>query len=179
MTEAQVARLGPGTRDDGPAQLRRPEARPASPTRPAAPPDTCPPRPRYRRPPVAARAYALNHQPAQARSALSDADALTDQLPADEQRTPSRPTSEQKHHAHLSHAYTTPPDTSRASERTRAPELPARTGSMTHMLLRIDSATCSHHNGGSEEACRRTVSALPRGRTVTAPAWSTPRAGSV
>lgn len=31
---------------------------------------------------------------------------------------------------------------------------------MTRTLLHIDSATCSHHNGDSEEACRRTIATL-------------------
>jgi hypothetical protein len=31
---------------------------------------------------------------------------------------------------------------------------------MTRTLLHIDAAACSHHDGDSEEACRRTVAAL-------------------
>ncbi|MFE7215694.1 hypothetical protein ACFU93_38495 [Streptomyces sp. NPDC057611] len=31
---------------------------------------------------------------------------------------------------------------------------------MTRTLLNIDAAACAHHDGDSEEACRRTVAAL-------------------
>lgn len=31
---------------------------------------------------------------------------------------------------------------------------------MTRPLMHIDAAACSHHDGDSEEACRRTVAAL-------------------
>jgi hypothetical protein len=31
---------------------------------------------------------------------------------------------------------------------------------MTRTLLHIDVAACSHHDGDSEQACRRTVAAL-------------------
>jgi hypothetical protein len=31
---------------------------------------------------------------------------------------------------------------------------------MTRILPHIDAAACSHHDGDSEEACRRTVAAL-------------------
>jgi hypothetical protein len=64
---------------------------------------------------------------------------------------------EQKHHVHLSHAYTTLGDTSRAREsRQRALELSAPTSTMTRTLLHVDAAACAHHGGDSEQACRRT-----------------------
>ncbi|MHA5051110.1 hypothetical protein [Streptomyces sp. SD15] len=110
---------------------------------------------------VAARAYALNHQDDQARDALAAADALMERLPEGERSDTWLTYSEQKHHVHLSHAYTTLGDTRRAHEsQQRALELPAPTSTMTRTLLHIDSATCSHHDGDSEEACRRTVTAL-------------------
>jgi hypothetical protein len=110
---------------------------------------------------VAGRAYALNHQPEQARAALAAADALMNRLPQRERSDTWLTYSEQKHHVHLSHAYTTLGDTARAHEsQQRALELSAPTSTMTRTLLHIDAAACSHHDGDSEEACRRTVAAL-------------------
>ncbi|MER6471558.1 hypothetical protein [Streptomyces collinus] len=110
---------------------------------------------------VAARAYALNHQSEQARTALAAADALMERLPASERSDTWLTYSEQKHHVHLSHAYTTLGDTRRAREsQQRALELSARTSTMTRTLLHIDAAACAHHNGDSEQACRRTIAAL-------------------
>ncbi|AEY94265.1 hypothetical protein SHJG_p1134 (plasmid) [Streptomyces hygroscopicus subsp. jinggangensis 5008] len=37
---------------------------------------------------------------------------------------------------------------------------PAPTSTMTRTLLSIDAAACSHHDGDTEQACRRTVDAL-------------------
>ncbi|MFD8005369.1 hypothetical protein [Streptomyces mirabilis] len=69
--------------------------------------------------------------------------------------------SEQKHHVHLSHAFTTLEDTRSAREgQQRALELSAPTSTMTRTLLHIDAAACSHHDSDSEQACRRTVAAL-------------------
>ncbi|GHD07577.1 hypothetical protein GCM10010313_26890 [Streptomyces violarus] len=52
--------------------------------------------------------------------------------------------SEQKHHVHLSHAYTTLGDTARAHEsQQRALQLSAPTSTMTRTLLHIDAAACS------------------------------------
>ncbi|MFE5374010.1 hypothetical protein [Streptomyces mirabilis] len=110
---------------------------------------------------VGARAYALNHQPEQARAALAAADALMDRLPEGERSDTWLTHSEQKHHVHLSHALTTLGDTRRAREsQQRALELSAPTSTMTRTLLNIDGAACSHHDGDSEDACRRTVAAL-------------------
>ncbi|MFK0112576.1 hypothetical protein [Streptomyces sp. NPDC091217] len=110
---------------------------------------------------VAARAYALNHQSEQARAALAAADALMGRLPEGERSDTWLTYSEQKHHVHLSHALTTLGDTRRAREsQQRALELSAPTSTMTRTLLTIDGAACSHHDGDSEEACRRTVAAL-------------------
>jgi hypothetical protein len=68
---------------------------------------------------------------------------------------------EQKHHLHLSHAFTTLADTPRANEsQQRALELSAPTSTMTRTLLHIDAAACSHHEGDTEQACHRTVAAL-------------------
>ncbi len=55
---------------------------------------------------AAARAYALNHQPEQARQALTAADALMDRLPENERSDTWLMYGEQKHHA-PSHAITT------------------------------------------------------------------------
>ncbi|MFE2513331.1 hypothetical protein ACFXC9_33665 [Streptomyces naganishii] len=110
---------------------------------------------------VAARAYALNHQPEQARVALAAADALMARLPESERSDTWLTYGEQKHHVHLSHAFTTLGDTRRAREsQARALELSAPTSTMTRTLLNIDGAACSHHDGDGEEACRRTVAAL-------------------
>ncbi|MFI8169841.1 hypothetical protein ACIGAN_26290 [Streptomyces sp. NPDC085931] len=110
---------------------------------------------------VAARAYALNHQSEQARAALASADALTERLPDSERPDTWLTYSEQKHHVHLSHAYTTLGDTRRANEsQQRALELSAPTSTMTRTLLHIDAAACSHHDGDTEQACRRTIAAL-------------------
>ncbi|MFJ9634725.1 hypothetical protein ACIRU8_44260 [Streptomyces sp. NPDC101175] len=110
---------------------------------------------------VAARAYALNHQSEQARAALDAADALMERLPASERSDTWLTYGEQKHHVHLSHAFTTLGDTRRANEsQQRALELSAPTSTMTRTLLTIDAAACSHHDGDTEQACRRTVAAL-------------------
>ncbi|MGW4995217.1 hypothetical protein ACWEQ3_47905 [Streptomyces mirabilis] len=110
---------------------------------------------------VAARAYALNHQSEQARAALAAADALMGQLPEGERSDTWLTYSEQKHHVHLSHALTMLGDTRRAREsQQRALELSAPTSTMTRTLLNIDGAACSHQDGDSEDACRRTVAAL-------------------
>ena len=53
---------------------------------------------------VAARAYALNHQPGQARDALTDADALMNRLPGSEQSDTWLTYGEQKHFVHVSNA---------------------------------------------------------------------------
>ncbi|KAF3463244.1 hypothetical protein [Streptomyces sp. Tu 3180] len=110
---------------------------------------------------VAARAYALNHQPEQARAALAAADVLMERLPDSEQSDTWLTYGEQKHHVHLSHAFTTLGNTRRAGEsQQRALELSAPTSTMTRTLLHIDAAACSHHDGDTEQACRRTVAAL-------------------
>ncbi|MER5924963.1 hypothetical protein [Streptomyces mirabilis] len=110
---------------------------------------------------VAARAYALNHQPEQARAALEAADALMDRLPDGERSDTWLTYGEQKHHVHLSHAFTTLGETRLAHvSQERALELSAPTSTMTRTLLNIDAAACSHHDGDTEQACRRTVDAL-------------------
>ncbi|MFJ8941096.1 hypothetical protein ACIRL0_36180 [Streptomyces sp. NPDC102365] len=110
---------------------------------------------------VAARAYALNHQSEQARAALEAADALMDRLPESERSDTWLTYGEQKHHVHLSHAFTTLGDTRLAHvSQERALELSAPTSTMTRTLLNIDTATCSHHDGDTEQACRRAVTAL-------------------
>lgn len=58
------------------------------------------------------------------------------------------------------HAYTTLGDSARAREsQDRALELSAPTSTMTRTLLHIDGTACAHHDGESEEACRRTAAA--------------------
>ncbi|MFB7852696.1 hypothetical protein ACFC34_37565 [Streptomyces sp. NPDC056053] len=110
---------------------------------------------------VAARAHALNHQSEQARAALTAADTLMNRLPEPERSDTWLTYGEQKHHVHLSHAFTTLGDTRRAQEsQQRALELSAPTSTMTRTLLNIDAAACSHHDGDTEQACRRTVAAL-------------------
>jgi tetratricopeptide (TPR) repeat protein len=110
---------------------------------------------------VAARAYALNHKPEKARQALTYADALMERLPEGERSDTWLTYGEQKHHVHLSHAYTTLGDTRLAHiSQERALELSAPTSTMTRTLLNIDAAACSHHDGDTEQACRRTADAL-------------------
>ncbi|MGW1675014.1 hypothetical protein [Streptomyces sp. NPDC002324] len=61
----------------------------------------------------------------------------------------------------LSHAFTTLGDTRRANEsQERALELSAPTSTMTRTLPNIDAAACSHHDGDTGQACRRTVNTL-------------------
>ncbi|MER5853746.1 hypothetical protein ABT126_44450 [Streptomyces sp. NPDC002012] len=110
---------------------------------------------------VAARAYALSHQPDQARDALADADRLMERLSGEQRADTWFGHCEQKHHVHLSHALTALGDTGRAREsQGRALELSAPTSSMTRTLLTIDGAACAHHDGDTEQACRRAAAAL-------------------
>ncbi|MFJ8896692.1 hypothetical protein ACIRCZ_19070 [Leifsonia sp. NPDC102414] len=110
---------------------------------------------------VAARAYALSHQVEQARGALAAADALMERLDAGARADTWLTHGEQKHHVHLSHALTALGDTRRAREsQARALELSAPTSTMTRSLLTIDAAACVHHDGDTEQACRRTVAVL-------------------
>ncbi|MFD4874578.1 hypothetical protein ACFWOB_14640 [Streptomyces sp. NPDC058420] len=110
---------------------------------------------------VAARAYALNRQSEQARAALTAAGALMNRLPESGRSDTWLTYGEQKHHVHLSHAFTTLGDTRRTREsQQRALELPASTSSMTRTLLHIDAAACSHHDGDTQQACHRAVAAL-------------------
>ncbi|MFF5611214.1 hypothetical protein ACFY65_33295 [Streptomyces cellulosae] len=96
---------------------------------------------------AAAAARALNHQPEQARQALTAADALMDRLPESERSDTWLTYGEQKHHVHLSHAFTTLGDTRPAHiSQERALELSAPTSTMTRTLLNIDAAACSHHD---------------------------------
>ncbi|MFI0220358.1 hypothetical protein [Streptomyces lydicus] len=110
---------------------------------------------------VAARAYALSHQPEKARQAVDAADALMERLDASARADTWLTHGEQKHHVHLSHAFTTLADTRRAREsQERALELSAPTSTMTRSLLNIDGAACFHHDGDTEQACQRTVNLL-------------------
>ncbi|MFE5098038.1 hypothetical protein ACFRCI_49465 [Streptomyces sp. NPDC056638] len=110
---------------------------------------------------VAARAYALSHQPDQARDALADADRLMERLSGEQRADTWFGHCEQKHHVHLSHALTALGDTGRAREsQDHALELSAPTSSMTRTLLTIDGAACAHHDGDTEQACRRAAAAL-------------------
>ncbi|MFF0963754.1 hypothetical protein ACWDQO_04285 [Streptomyces sp. NPDC003703] len=110
---------------------------------------------------VAARAYALSHQPEAARAALADADRHMDRLEGGARRDTWLTHGEQKHHVHLSHALTALGDTRRArASQQRALELSAPTSTMTRSLLTIDAATCVHQDGDTEEACQRTVAVL-------------------
>jgi hypothetical protein len=110
---------------------------------------------------VAARAYALSHQPDHARKALRDADAFMERLDAGARADTWLTHGEQKHHVHLSHALTALGDTRRARQsQDRALELSAPTSTMTRSLLTIDAATCVHRDGNTEEACQRAVALL-------------------
>ncbi|MFI9041279.1 hypothetical protein [Streptomyces sp. NPDC053726] len=110
---------------------------------------------------VAARAYALSHQPDRAREALTAADMLMERLDASARADTWLTHGEQKHHVHLSHALTALGDTPRAREsQQRALELSAPTSTMTRSLLAIDAAACFHHDGDTEQACQRAVAIL-------------------
>lgn len=110
---------------------------------------------------VAARAYALARQPDQAHDALAHADRLMEQLSSDQRADTWFGHCEQKHHVHLSHALTTLGDTRRAREsQHRALALSAPTSTMTRTLLAIDAAACAHHDGDTQQACRRATAAL-------------------
>ena len=110
---------------------------------------------------VAARAYALCHQPDDARRAVRAADALMERLDSAARADTRLTHGEQKHHVHLSHAFTALGDTQRAYEsQQRALELSAPTSTMTRSLLTIDAAMCFHHGGDTEQACRRTIAVL-------------------
>jgi hypothetical protein len=110
---------------------------------------------------VAARAYALSHQPEQARQAIAAADAFMEQLDACARADTWLTHGEQKHHVHLSHAFTALGDTRRAREsQHRALELSSPTSTMTRSLLTIDAAACVHHDGDTEQACRRAITVL-------------------
>ncbi|MBD0844227.1 helix-turn-helix transcriptional regulator [Streptomyces sp. TRM68416] len=110
---------------------------------------------------VASRAYALSHRPEQARRALAAADTFMERLDAGARADTWLTHGEQKHHVHLSHALTALGDTRRAREsQQRALQLSAPTSTMTRALLTIDAATCTHHDGDTEQACERTVAVL-------------------
>ncbi|MFI6346002.1 hypothetical protein [Streptomyces sp. NPDC050560] len=110
---------------------------------------------------VAGRAYALCQQPERAREALAAADAMMERLAPGERADTWLTHGEQKHRVHLSHALTALGATRRAREQQhRALELSAPTSTMTRTLLLIDNATCAHHEGETEEACRRAASVL-------------------
>ncbi|MGW2692313.1 hypothetical protein ACWC3Y_10680 [Streptomyces sp. NPDC001296] len=110
---------------------------------------------------VAARAYALSNQPEQARQAVEAADAFMERLDVGARADTWLTHGEQKHHVHLSHAFTALGDTRRAREsQQRALELSAPTSTMTRSLLTIDAATCAHHDGDTEQACLRTTVVL-------------------
>lgn len=110
---------------------------------------------------VTARAYALARQPEQARRAIADADALMERLDTGARADTWLTHGEQKHHVHLSHALTALGDTRRAREsQQRGLELSTPTSTMTRSLLTIDAATCSLHDGDTEQACRRATTVL-------------------
>ncbi|OPC76724.1 hypothetical protein B4N89_45395 [Embleya scabrispora] len=108
---------------------------------------------------VTARAHALAHQREQARRAVADADALMERLPAGARADTWL--THGKHHVHLSHALTALGDTRRAREsQQRGLELSAQTSTMTRSLLTLDAAACDHHDGDTEQACRRATTVL-------------------
>lgn len=110
---------------------------------------------------VAGRAYALTGNRSMARDALADADRLMGCLDATSSADTWFGHCEQKHHVHLSHALTVLGETSLAREsQDRALQLSAPTSTMTRALLRIDAATCLHHQGDTEQACRATAAVL-------------------
>ncbi|MFF7964991.1 hypothetical protein ACFZC3_06440 [Streptomyces sp. NPDC007903] len=110
---------------------------------------------------VAARVYALAHQPEQARAALADADNLMAQLDTADRADTWLTHGEQKHHVHLSYALTALGDTHRAHDsQQRALELSTPTSTMTRSLPAVDAATCAHRGGDTETACRRATVVL-------------------
>lgn len=110
---------------------------------------------------VAARANALSHQPEQARHALEAADRLMGRLDAAAQADTWLTHGEQKHHVHLSHAYTALGDSRHARQsQQQALELSAPTSTMTRSLLAVDAAVCLHHDGDTGQACRHAAQVL-------------------
>ncbi|WP_329416850.1 hypothetical protein OG802_34870 [Streptomyces sp. NBC_00704] len=89
-----------------------------------------------------------------AHEALAPADAYMERLDAGARADTWLTHGEQKHHVHLSHALTSLGDTRRAREN-RARELSAPTSTMTRSRLTVDAAACVHHDGRTDEACRR------------------------
>ncbi|MFI6985309.1 hypothetical protein ACIBSV_43035 [Embleya sp. NPDC050154] len=111
---------------------------------------------------VTARAHAVAHEPEQARRAVADADALMERLDTGARADTWLTHGEQKHHVHLSHALIALGDTRRAREsQQRGLELSAPTSTMTRSLLTLDTAACDHHDGDTEQACRRATNARP------------------
>lgn len=110
---------------------------------------------------VAGRAYALSGRDDLARDALADADQLAARLPDDQRADTWFGHCEQKHHVHLSHAFTVLGETGRAREsQERALALSGMGSSMACTLLRIDAAACLHRDGDSEQACYAATAAL-------------------
>ncbi|WP_244900611.1 hypothetical protein [Streptomyces nanshensis] len=110
---------------------------------------------------VAARAHALAGDREGARQALTEAEKLSDSLPAAERADTWFGLPEQKQHVHRSHALTILGKTKEARQsQTRALELTAPTSTMTRGLLRIDAAVCEHRDGDTAQACRMAVAAL-------------------
>ncbi|WP_446040142.1 hypothetical protein [Streptomyces sp. SID1121] len=119
---------------------------------------------------VAARSYALSGNHTEAMTALADAERIANKL-TDAQRADTWfGYGRQKEQVHLSHALTTLGLTRRAREsQSRALELSAPTSSMTRGLLQLDAATCWHHDGNTDQACRAATAAL----THLPPGWRT------
>ncbi|MFD6175051.1 hypothetical protein [Streptomyces coeruleorubidus] len=98
-----------------------------------------------------------HHQPEQARAALAAADALLNRLPESQRSDTSLTYSEQKHHVHLSHAYTTLGDTARAHS-----EPAARPGA-----VRADQ----HHDANTAAHRRRRVLPPRRRQRTSVPPY--------
>ncbi|WFF10164.1 hypothetical protein O7622_05595 [Micromonospora sp. WMMD1076] len=110
---------------------------------------------------VAARAHALAGRRHDATGALHVADSLAESLPTGERADTWFGHPDQKHHVHLSHALTALGDTTRARHsQARALALSAPTSTLTRTLLRLDAATCQHHDGDTLQACEAATRAL-------------------
>ncbi|MFE0423692.1 hypothetical protein [Streptomyces sp. NPDC058953] len=104
---------------------------------------------------VAARAYAVSGDRQRALDAVADVERLADHLTPQQRADTWFGYPLQKHHVHLSQAFTHLGETRRAYETQQAALALTRTPSlMTRALITIDEATCRAHDGDRDTAAR-------------------------
>lgn len=111
---------------------------------------------------VAARAYALSDQPAEAVAALRDADRIAGLLSSAESSGTWLGYSPQKHQVHRSQALTQLGDSRAARESQDAGLSLTTPAGMTYTLLLLDAAICLHRDGDSTGACDTAADVLIR-----------------